>query len=229
MADLKFSNTNYNIADEEKEFIFEAGTIVAVRHSRILDNMLNIIQKYDEKNIYLRITNELLERTILIGDNISCQIFKGKYEYLIYGRITNININSPNLIQINIDRMCKHSNLRKERRYLTNFRSNFNILDSSNKILTSNVFGIIKNISFTGAGLICYSNINKESILDIKFSSNIIENDIVNFKGKVLRSRLDEGYLEYGLIIIGIDNKNKNLLNSLLLKLENNEKCLFDQ
>lgn len=215
-------DSNFSITEDEKKILFEPGTVINIRHTRVFDVIVNTVQKYDENNIYVYITRPFLESNILTGDSVSCQIFKGDYEYAIFGVISNIDISIPSLVKVNIEKIYKHVNLRKEKRFTANYRANI-----INHYTQETLYAIIKNLSATGVALICNGYLPKNTIVTVKFASNLRENEKVEFDAKVVRTLSSSGFAEYGMITVNISEKNKLIIKELVSKLEQDEKTIF--
>ncbi|MFZ5986650.1 MAG: PilZ domain-containing protein [Bacillota bacterium] len=223
MDQVSLPNIPNNLTDDEKRLILKKGTVLNIKHPRVFEGMLNVIQKADNNTIYLKLTEPFLKDSILIGDRVRCQILSTEFEYTIYGEISNIDITSPGYVKINILRAFKYQNIRKDKRYLVNFRAN---IYAEN--IDKPIYGVVKNISSSGMAVVSNEYLEKLSELRLKFSININKNEFIELTAKVIRDTSSTGYFEYGLLITHMDDSNKNSLKKLLDSLENDEKAFLD-
>lgn len=222
MDQTNLPNIPSNLSEDEKKSILKKGTVINIKHPRVFEGMLNVIQKSESDAIYIKLTEAFLKDSILTGDRVRCQILTGEYEYTIYGEIDSIDISSPGYVRITVIRAFKYQNIRKDKRYIVNFRANIYLQDRDKP-----VYGLIKNISSSGLAVICNEHLKKLDIVRIKFSSNLNRDELIELTIKVIRDSSNQGYFEYGMLITDINDSNREALRSLLDALEKDEKSVL--
>ncbi len=217
------TSTLYELTVEEKKSLFVKGTLMNIKHPRVFEGMLNAIQKYENDEIIVKHTEPFLKGSVLVGDKVKCQILASNYEYTIYSEVSNIDISKTGFVKIKIIRAYRYENLRRDKRYLVNFRTNI-FLDTN----TKPIYGIVKNISLSGMAIVSNFHFKALSCVSMKFSTHPHKDDFIELSARVIRESSSEGYFEYGLLILKIDDKNKQALSNLINQLENNEISLID-
>lgn len=215
---IAFDKDNSNISKNEQDKIIKRGSVISIKHNAIFEPILSVIQKVEEHNIYFRIPEMFLKSNVFKGDRIYCNVIQGQYEYILDGKISEIDINYPWLVEVSVDDLNKIKNNRRTKRYLTNFQSKVH----SNKN-NEPMYAIIKNVCKQGVGAVFKEEISPESLVDVNISISIGKNENLEFKAKIVRIVEKAGYNEYGLEIVEIDDQNKDLLDKLIYKLECDE------
>ncbi|TYQ13331.1 UNVERIFIED_CONTAM: PilZ domain-containing protein [Acetivibrio alkalicellulosi] len=223
MSDLNFYNTTpdglLDVMVEIKDTsVFKKGAIISIKHRSIFEPFLSIIQKVEGNKIFFKISDIFIKNNVLKGDYLSCHVMQDHYEYVFYGMITDIDINYPWFVEVELENIKKFKNNRKSKRYLVNFQSK--IIPQN---LNGGIYAIIKNISMTGVSTIFKENISKESLINVTVSASINKTLDLEFIARVTRVIKREIYNEYGLEITKIDDKNKDILEKLIYSLECDE------
>jgi len=223
MVDSNSSSVLKNVTEEEKYSIFTKGTLLNIKHSRIFEGMLNVIQDYKDDIIYVKLTEPFIKGNILIGDKVKCQILSNEYEYTVFAEVYHIDISSPGIVKIQTNRVYKYQNIRRDKRYLVNFRAN--ILKD---IISDPVYAIVKNISLSGMAVVCNHKFQTLIDVKIKFSTSLHTSEYIETTANIIRESSHEGYNEYGLMFLDMGEKNKEALKNLINNLENKKITLLD-
>mgnify|MGYP000854670977 CR=1 FL=1 len=231
--DIKLANwmsvvesEDYVLTTKDKDEIFKRGAVVSVKHPKIFEPVLTVIQKIEGEELIFRIPDDFLRSNVFKGDTVSCHVMQGEYEYIVDGKITRFDITYPRLVHLLIEKTRRVKNNRKNKRYLVNFQSFFTPYGVDKKI-----YAIIKNVSLSGICAVFREEVEVESLVNVFVSASIEKSMALEFKAKVNRVIEREFYNEYGLEIVDIDDINKDMLDRLIYRLECDEsefvsKCL---
>jgi hypothetical protein len=206
------------ITKEEKKGVFRKGMVICIKHPRIFEPILNVIQKVEDDVIFFKIPEIFLKSNVLKGDDISCQVLKEDAEYVAEGIVSNINIRYPSHAEFSIGKIHRYKNYRKARRFLVDFPGEIHIQGADKRI-----YSIIKNLGPEGLGMIFKENINENTLVDVAVTATVGKNELLELKAKIIRVLPRSFYNEYGMKIVDMDDANRSLLNKLLFYLEQNE------
>ncbi|MCX7922670.1 MAG: PilZ domain-containing protein [Clostridia bacterium] len=202
---------------EDINNFFKKGTVVTVHHLKILDVQLpSVVQRADSANLYVVFTEAFLKNNVLKGDNVVCKIRDEKYEYLLSGVVSDIELSFPGLAKVAVTDIKKFNNARKSKRYGCNMPSHVYTSDST-------VYSIVKNMSATGVFAIFKEYVSKGTAVKLKVWESIGKDDFIEFKAEVIRIVPKYGYYEYGFRILEIDEKNSATYDRLLSQLQHQE------
>ena len=73
--------------------ILHQGDLITIKHPEIVDSIITVLQKTEASNIYFRVPEEFLHYNIMIGEKLTCQVLKGKFEYVLNGQLLSIQAN----------------------------------------------------------------------------------------------------------------------------------------
>jgi len=223
-VDIKLANwmpiesEDYVLSAKDKDEIFKRGAVISIKHPKIFEPVLTVIQKIEGHVLYFRIPEDFLKCNVLKGDAVSCHVMQGDYEYIIDGMIAEFDITYPRLVQLLIKRIRRFKNNRKTKRYLVNFQSFFTPYGIDKKI-----YAIIKNISLSGVCAVFREEVETESLINVFVSASIEKTMALEFNAKINRLVERDFYNEYGLEIVEIDDINKDRLDRLIYRLECDE------
>lgn len=209
------------LINKENVLEFRSGCVAHVKHNSVTIPVLSVIQKVEEYSIYFKIPNEFSKKSIKLGDRIELKIFDNKHEYFIEAAIFEINHNYPSFIHAHVDKIQKYR-ARIPRRYIVSIPAFVRIPEYNKELETK-----ITNISLNGIKILLDDYIDKRLVVDIKIKNllNITKN--IEFSVKLLKVSSMEDYNEYNTEITKIDTENKDILEKLIYKLEEDEKSLI--
>jgi len=210
--------------EEENGVLFRKGTVISIKSHSLFEPVLNVIQKIEGDNVYFRIPEEFLRNNIFKGEKLICQVIQDKHEFVIEGKISNIDVQYPGMVELFVEKISKFRNKRASKRYNASFHT---IVSSAS--MERRIYAITKNISLSGVGLIFKENIDVPSVVGLKVSVNIRTNEVLEFNARIIRSVAKNGYNEYGLEIISIDDKNRDLLDKVIYQLNQSESAYIAQ
>ncbi|OPZ83225.1 MAG: hypothetical protein BWY74_04494 [Firmicutes bacterium ADurb.Bin419] len=74
------------------------------------------------------------------------------------------------------------------------------------------------------------SNFHFETFTDInmKFSTSLHKDDFIELNARIIRESTSEGYYEYGLLILRMDNKNSEKISTLIDQLDKHQISLIE-
>lgn len=222
--DIKLANwmpiesEDYVLSEKDKDEIIKRGAVVSIKHPKIFEPVLTVIQKIDGQKLFFRIPEDFLKCNVLKGDAVSCHVMRGDYEYIIDGMIAEFDITYPRFVQLLIRSIRRLKNNRRTKRYLVNFQSCFSPYGVNKKI-----YAIIKNISLSGVCAVFREEVETESLINVSVSASIDKTMALEFKARINRLVKRDFYNEYGLEIIEIDDINKDRLDKLIYRLECDE------
>ncbi|MDQ2086150.1 PilZ domain-containing protein [Herbivorax sp. ANBcel31] len=219
---LPVNNRVDYVLNKDENRIVKKGAVVSIKHKSVFEPVLSVIQKVEKNIIYTRFPDLFLKSNVLKGDCVSCNIMQDDFEYVLYGTIIDIDIKYPWLVGITIDDIKKFKNKRKSKRYMVNFQAQVFVGDTDESI-----YGIIKNLSMTGANIVFKEKIEIDSFINLLVRSSIKNDLYLEFKGKVVRLIDKSEYTEHGLEISNIDHYNKENLTEIIQQLEKNEKSFI--
>lgn len=209
------------VSNEERISIIKEDTLMHVRHPRVMEGMLNVIQKVVGQIIFVRLIEPVLKSTVFIGDRITCQIIKQVDEYLIFGTIMSIDLDFPEIMMIHTENVYKYKNEREDKRYLVNFGAN---LFEAGGIKPA--YSIVKNISkkgFAAVSNVCLEDTSNISV-ELPIAMGTKQEQVLEFKANIIRTAKTDSYLEYGMKIADISPHNRQFLEELLCKLDSDER-----
>jgi len=170
----------------------------------------NKIISINEDVVQLGFKNEYLKLLLTIGDSFKIKIMHKKSEYVLIGFVENIIFGKPNKLFIRTENVINYENGRKYARCDVNLFCKIEPSTEEFKIQ-----GITTDISQGGISMITYADFNIVDPVNVEIVTN--KNDILEFRGRIKRldSKLNN-HIQYGIEIIEINEKNKELLNKLL-------------
>ncbi len=200
-----------------KELPFKPGSIVSIKHELFADPVISIVQETDERYMYMAYPNEFKGVGIKKGDNISCSIQSGNTEYVVSGRLNNINLLYPMYLHLCVEEMCIYEGKRDSKRYLVDYDASCVDIYTNESVSMT-----VKNISATG---LCadvlkkYSNtFDGNNKISVKLTAD--NNETVFFNARILRIQQGERYNRLGMKIIQIDEINRIKYDKIINKLE---------
>ncbi|MCX8130203.1 MAG: PilZ domain-containing protein [Clostridia bacterium] len=205
------------------EKLLSKGSVVYVKHSGMYEPSLSVVQKINEREMHISIPEALIESNVLVGDCLSCQQIDGEFEYVFQGIVNDIEIKQPGSICVFIEKVSKFKNNRLFKRYSVNFQADILMAGSDESI-----YSIVKNISIIGAGVISKQHLYKDTIITLKIATFISCDEMLEFKAKIVRIIKNENFYEYGIEIIDIDSKNKDILDKVIFCLNTNENIFIE-
>ena len=224
MGDFKISDAiskqtgNNEIAGNELAQIIQRGSTISVKHQSIFEHVLTVIQKTDGNKVFFMLPEMFLKNNVMKGDHVECHIMQGYNEYVLFGIISGFNLNYPQMVEITAERIKKYRNNRKTKRYLVNFPASIYCNEWQEEF-----YAIIKNISMTGVSAVFKEEIDTQESVNLVVNVNVENERNIKFKAKIIRIIEREFYNEYGLEIIDIDMENKDLIERLTFRLEQDE------
>ena len=202
-------------SDPSKNTLVNRGAVISIKHPRIFEPVLLVVQKVGDFSIYVKMPEAFLRNNVLKGDVVTCHVLIDNYEYELTAYINDIEFLYPRHMRLVVERIRKNHNNRQFKRYLVNLPANLQFPDSNETF-----FGVIKNISANGIGVIFREHVDINSLVNVKVSTSIRHNETLEFNATILRAVPSDGYNEYGMKIIEIDVENKDKMDKLLGFLE---------
>lgn len=194
--------------------IVKKGNVIALRHSAIFHPILNVIQEIEDNNIYFKIPDDFLKYNVMQGDDAYCHFFYETDEYVVFGKIADIDPNAPKMYKLTVNKIMKFKNNRKSRRFFVNFQAFIRLPDKRKR-----QYGIIKNISNNGISLVFKEKVEVDALIDIEIIVNHDNHEKINLKARVVRSIQRDMFSEYGLEITQVSRKDNEILESIIDKL----------
>jgi hypothetical protein len=201
--------------------VIKKGTVISIKHPNLNYSIINVIQKVDDKTIYFRVPDDFVKNNVLEGDEIYIKILAIGIEYILTGKIFEIELTYPSYIHFCVDKVEKFKNNRRYDRYFVNINATIGTVENKN------IHAVIKNISINGISLVFKELVETNDILDVSFyfTKNIEGEQKVKFKAKIVRKiSVRDKFNEYGLEIVNIDSISKERMDSLIEMLEEDEK-----
>lgn len=211
-------------AENQELKIFTRGMILSIKHPLMNEASLSVIQKVESNNIYFRIPDGFLKNNVLKGDRVTIQIIHGDYEYVLEAMISEFEIQYPSIVAVMVDKVHKYKNNRLAKRYLVNFPTNIFLTGQEKTI-----YAVIKNISESGIGAVFKEQISKEDLVNVRVSALIKKREVLTFKAQVVRVSPKPNFNECGMKIVGIDDYNKDLLDKVIYKLQEDERLFISE
>lgn len=207
---------------QTQEFL-KRGTVISIKHPNILEPIVNVIQKVEGRNVFFRMTEEILKNKIFRGDKIVFEFMHNGYDYFIDGMISEIEIKYPRLVHVYIDNVYKIKNNREEKRYLVSLQTDVIV----NIPRPRSIYAVVKNISSTGMGLVSNDIIPIDDKIRLITSLSIEKDDVIDCKAQIMRMSQKNNIYEYGAKIIQMNYINKRRFRELLFKLEEDQSNLI--
>lgn len=196
--------------------VLNRGRVISIKSAAFPVPILSIIQRLNSGCLYFRVSDELLKSNVMLGDPLSCQIIEEGYEYVLNGIVGEIEFNYPRELQFIIKDINIFKNMRKFRRYNVNFSADVYLNRNSKRTYT-----IVHNISIADLSMVCKENVDINDKVDVDI---IVDKEtVLKFKARIARILPNDRYVECGMQITEIDDTNKDRLERVIFRLENDE------
>lgn len=200
-----------------KELPFKPGSIVSIKHELFADPAVSIVQETDERYIYMAYPGEFKGTGIKKGDSVLCRIQNGDYEYIVCGRLNNINLLYPMYLHLYVEEMYIYENKRSSKRYLVDYDASCVDTSTGERVSVT-----VKNISSSGLCIEVsdrwFERSEGNSDTSVKLATD--NNETVCFNAKIVRSNPGERLNRFGMEITSIDEVNRANYEKVLNKLE---------
>ncbi len=209
------------MSDIDLSKIVSPGIIIRTKHPKS-EWISSVVYKVYPNSVMIELTQDYIDSLILPGDKISCKFSNSGTEFLLEGLIDRIDIEgSLKLLTISVTGINKFENIRSSHRYDTHMISKVTINQ------TTQLFGIVTNISSAGISILCKSELPTDSVLygEVYVDSG----NILRFSGQVVRKYSSDNGFEYGIHFSDLDEESLVLLNDILEQLKAMDDSLVDK
>ena len=182
--------------------IMTIGQRIAVKHFSMYEYAYAFIVNIEKDFIRVKFRSSFPSVDFFPEDPIVMTFASNDKIYIASGEIVTLEAMEPLTIEVKVSKIEKRNSLRRDERFFVSVACN---IDADE--LESPVFGIVKNLSYTG-----FKINSKDEIKDVgrlKISLNIDKNTKLNCFGKVVRKEKLGLYHEYGIQIEDITRNNK--------------------
>ncbi|MGE5329854.1 MAG: PilZ domain-containing protein [Deltaproteobacteria bacterium] len=161
--------------------------------------------------IQLDFKEEYLKQLVTIGDSFKIRVSHKKKECILIGFVENVILGIENKMFVRIENVLYYDNAREHTRCNVNLFCKIEPLNEEFKIQ-----GITTDISEGGISMVTYADFNIVEPVNVEIVAN--NNIVIEFKGKIKRlaSKINN-HIQYGIEIFEISDRNKDLLNKLIL------------
>lgn len=195
------------------------GAIISIKHPNIGYPILNVIKRIENECLYFRAPEEFSKKNISKGEELQVNVLTEKYEYVIKGKILDIEQSYPKFVQCYPLTFKRFKNLRKNKRYWVNLNAYITLSGYKEKS-----YAVVRNLSIGGLSIAFKEIVTKNELISIDLYLDTEAEEIVSFIAKVVRcSQYNGKFTEYGLQIVQIDGFSKDTLQKYIDFLDDNE------
>lgn len=197
------------------------GSLISVRKYNRPDWYLNIVSHCSGEDIDIPFTPDLMKACLFVDTNIVIKYKNDFFEYIISGRIVNIELSGSPYVRINVVDIIENINHRifpRQDVYLPATLSHAN-----GEAYYCNVF----NISLGGTALL----LDRDLPDGCEREANIMLNDrsSVYCRGMILRHSSENSLSKYSMKFTFMDDENSNRLYAYLTSLDSSFNYLRDR
>ncbi|RCX19951.1 PilZ domain-containing protein [Anaerobacterium chartisolvens] len=207
----------------ESEPIIPKGAVAFIRHQYADEPAMGIIRDIRGKLIYICVNGDFKKYNPCKGEQVSCRLVDGRYEYDVCGSVEDFSAVNPAGICICVSSISKYENSRAFKRYCVDFTAEAQ-LSSDRKVYNAR----IKNISVIGAAMEMGTFISNGTLVDLNVPLDTGEGDALELKARVTRSIPQDNGYEYGMEFIYMSARSKDLLDRLIFLLSSDESKHID-
>jgi len=201
------------------ENIIKSGMIVRTKQQNSSDWVVTEVLNVYGRLIEVELVKEYLASVLMIGDILDCQMTDNKNIYIMTAKVYNVKFASRSVI-LKIETINIIDNKRDYKRYNVYLSGTFRKI----KEIYEN-YCVILNISLEGISIITRSELKKDDTIELvtynKMSHIIIAECAVKWTCK------QGSNYYYGLSIINMDEKSKNLYQNFIRNLRRKELKLY--
>lgn len=161
--------------------VLSSGLIIKTKFPGSDTWIANIIENVKNDIVYIPINDEYFKEDILNEDSIVIEFADHEKQYIIDGRILDIDIVNTQTISIKILKVAVYENDRKSERYYINLGANVSSASSQ-----AGSTSIVTNISTNGVYFISKQKFKKGEAATIEIL--VHQDKILTFKGEIIRS-----------------------------------------
>lgn len=196
--------------DSDLNEILKVNQIVKTQASNDFNWINNKIISIKSDIVQLCFKDEYLKLLLTIGDSFKIKVTYKNKKYILTGFVENVILGKPNNIFVRIENLIQYANARKFSRCDVNLFCKIEPTTEEFKIQ-----GITTDISEGGISMVTYADFNIIEHVNVEIITN--KNEVIGFKGKIKRLALKlNNHIQYGIEIIEIDEKNKEIMNKLI-------------
>lgn len=192
--------------------IIKKNDSIDFKHFNLFDFVKATVLEVNENSLKVHSNDKTPDINAFPGDHIVLNFLQGDEAYVISGDITSIDSVDPFEFVLNVKKIDKLKDLRKNERFSVSLKSDLKMIGVS-----ETRFGVVKNISLSGAKINCKDDIMMEDIVDITIRLDKVNKS--NFKGRVVRKNTIDNFFEYGMEISEMTETNSKSLYHFIFTL----------
>jgi hypothetical protein len=202
--------------------ILTAGLLIKTKFNCSKNWITNIIEFANSSTLRIPLVSEYFNENILTDNSIVIEFEDIRNQYIVNGSVTKIDIVGTQTMTIKIQSINQFKNRRKSARYYTSFGTNIASSD------VQGITGITTNISLNGICFITSHPFDMATVVSMNILVGI--NNILTFKGKIVRIKLLEYGFEYAIELDENEQNNENvefLVKNIQIQSNNLREALY--
>lgn len=202
---------------EKLDNLLKTGDKVRIKHYSVPEYIITDVVDVNEREIKIRVTNNLVKYNVFPGDRIMVIFMVGENEEcLIDGVIEKAVIAFPQFFVVKQFRIRRFKDARKNRRYELNVCGNISLDEKE-------YYCCVKNISMAGCKMITKANIEEDKNFKIDLFLGHGKNAMVDVG--IVRKKRHMNFNEYGLAILKTDQEGRKHLAETIELIKEKEKA----
>jgi hypothetical protein len=202
--------------------------VMYIKKNNDFEPVMTVIKFALKDKIFFRLPRKHLELNIEIGNEYTAQVMDKDYEYVVQGKITDIELEDIPRIEMTVTSIIKYEERRKAKRFFINLPAVITFPKTKTII-----YSVIKNISLSGVsaivGIMLREKPVNESLDIVHISAELKDTSILEFDARLSWSKKHEDFDEYGMEIISVNPHNAHALKRLISSLQNNMHLYVDE
>jgi hypothetical protein len=181
--------------------VISIGQRIAVKHYSMYEYAYAFVVDINKSYIRVKFRTSLPELDFFPEDPVVLNFVDDEKLFMASGEIVSIESIDPLTIEIKVNKVEKKDTLRKYERFYVSLSSSIVSKESEETI-----FGIIKNLSFSGFKVNCKKDLPNNS--NVEITVNIDKYYNISCSARIVRKNKLSLYYEYGMEISDISKTN---------------------
>lgn len=198
--------------------IISSGELIRTKFDKT-EWISNVAYNVSDNYIQVELTQDYINKLIMVGDTVKCKISKPQNEYVLDGIVDNIEIEDLKVMTIKVLHINKFENTRQNSRYDAYIISKITVNRKPS------VFSVVTSLSTSGISVVSKSELQNDSEAFVEVF--VDSGNTMRFYGKIVRKSITENGYEYGIKFKQLDEQNQQILVSILSEFKSKEQSLL--
>jgi hypothetical protein len=189
------------LGGKSPEKIMSIGQRIAIKHYSVYEYAYAFVANIEKNYIKVKFRNGFIGLDFFPEDPLVLTFLNNDNIHIGSGEVLSVESLDPLTIEIKVNKIIKRNSLRKDERFFVSVACTIVSKDENDA-----VFGIVKNLSFTGFKINAKKELDKTA--SVRIDLNIDKYATLSCIGKVVRKSKLGLYFEYGIQIEEISKNN---------------------